>query len=170
MNILKTHNHTFKIILVGIWILTSYAITAQTKKRLIKEIDKRGEAYVLIKLPKGEKRRQLNNTVSIDRVKAPQGYAYAYVSTAKIDKFNTLNIEYTVETAPSLKLAATMCPDLTAVKNWNCYPTYSQYLDLMNEYAANYPELCRLDTIGTSVDGRLILSVKIHPIPDMVFN
>ncbi|MCF6241957.1 MAG: carboxypeptidase regulatory-like domain-containing protein [Bacteroidales bacterium] len=135
---------------------------AQNKKMLVEQLNKRGEAYVLIKLPDKKTIYRLNKVVSIDRESTlRKNYVYAYVSKSQFDEFNLLGLDYSVQTAPSLKLAATMCPDLTSVKNWNCYPTYNQYIDLLIEFATNYPNLCKLDTIGTSVTGRLIPVLKI---------
>jgi len=43
---------------------------------------------------------------------------------------------------------------------WNFYPTYQQYLDFMSGFASAYPAICKLDTIGTTVQGRLFISGK----------
>jgi hypothetical protein len=51
------------------------------------------------------------------------------------------------------------------VFEWDKYPAYSQYDSIMQSFAGNYPELCRLDTIGTSINGRLILVLKISDNP-----
>jgi hypothetical protein len=45
--------------------------------------------------------------------------------------------------------------------NWDKYPTYSQYDSIMQSFVKLYPSLCHLDTIGTSVNGRLVLALKI---------
>jgi hypothetical protein len=47
------------------------------------------------------------------------------------------------------------------VMNWTKYPTWSQYVSIMQAFETNYPTLCHLETIGTSVDGRDIFVVKI---------
>jgi Zinc carboxypeptidase/Secretion system C-terminal sorting domain len=47
------------------------------------------------------------------------------------------------------------------MQEWDRYPTYQTYLELMSQFAADFPSLCRLDTIGFSVQGRLILALKI---------
>jgi hypothetical protein len=47
------------------------------------------------------------------------------------------------------------------VTDWDTYPTYTQYDSIMKSFAALYPSLCRLDTIGTSVNGKLVLALKI---------
>jgi hypothetical protein len=44
---------------------------------------------------------------------------------------------------------------------WNKYPTYSQYDSIMQSFTNLYPSLCHLDTIGTSINGKLVLALKI---------
>jgi murein tripeptide amidase MpaA len=44
---------------------------------------------------------------------------------------------------------------------WDNYPTYSQYDSIMQSFAKQYHALCHLDTIGTSVNGKLVLALKI---------
>lgn len=58
-----------------------------------------------------------------------------------------------------------MATSVEQMASWNRYPTYSVYLSMMQGWATAYPNLCRLDTIGTSINGRLILSLEItaHP-------
>lgn len=50
---------------------------------------------------------------------------------------------------------------------WDTYPSHFQYLQTMDDLAENYPGICRLDTIGQSVDGRPILAMKITDQPDV---
>jgi len=54
-----------------------------------------------------------------------------------------------------------MALDLTDAFTFQKYPTYSQYVEMMQYYASQYPEICRLDTFGTSVEGRMLLALKI---------
>ncbi|MGB6268985.1 MAG: M14 family zinc carboxypeptidase, partial [Olleya sp.] len=44
---------------------------------------------------------------------------------------------------------------------WDAYPTYTQYVDKMNYYATTYPNLCTLESIGTTQSGRELLVLKI---------
>ena len=55
---------------------------------------------------------------------------------------------------------ATTVEEMTAA--WDRYPTYGTYLEMMRKWAEQYPTLCHVDTIGTSVQGRLILSMYIE--------
>ncbi len=159
--ILKYKINYLKVFLLLIFTLHLTLGIAQNKKALVKQINKRGEAYILIKLPNKNTLYRLNKIVSIDRGSVAKNYVYAYISEPQLKEFDNLGLEYSLQTPPSLKVATTMCTDLNGVKNWNCYPTYNQYIDLMNEFATNYPGLCKLDTIGTSVTGRLVLAMKI---------
>lgn len=59
-----------------------------------------------------------------------------------------------------------MALDLTEAFTYRKYPTYDQYLRMMQTYPERYPELCRLDTFGTSEEGRLLLALKISDNPE----
>lgn len=54
-----------------------------------------------------------------------------------------------------------MAVNLEEAFSFTKYPTYPQYDSMMQHYAAVYPALCRLDTFGTSAEGRLLLALKI---------
>ena len=58
--------------------------------------------------------------------------------------------------------AVTMATSVEEMLSWDRYPTYSVYLQMMEKWATDFPQLCHIDTIGTSVKGRLILSLFIE--------
>ena len=60
--------------------------------------------------------------------------------------------------AKALEMAATV----DEMASWDRYPTYETYLAMMQQWATDYPDICDLDTIGTSVQGRLILAAHIE--------
>jgi hypothetical protein len=51
--------------------------------------------------------------------------------------------------------------DIREISEWDFYPTYDAYIDMMNQFADQYPSICQLVTIGTTIQGRQILAVKI---------
>jgi hypothetical protein len=51
--------------------------------------------------------------------------------------------------------------NVNQVMNWDIYPTYDQYDSVMQSFSQLYPSLCRLDTIGTTINGKLVLALKI---------
>ncbi|MPM13244.1 hypothetical protein SDC9_59600 [bioreactor metagenome] len=104
--------------------------------------------------------------ISIDKFE--DGYVYAYASKPQFADFLTYGFTYEKLTAPSLLLPESELNmrnniDLNSRSTlaWDYYPTYTAYISLMQQFATNYPAICKLDTIGTTVDGRLLLVVKI---------
>jgi hypothetical protein len=71
---------------------------------------------------------------------------------------------------------ADMAADLAEALTFRKYPTYPQYLEMMQYFALTYPDICRLDTFGTSVEGRLLLALNIsdqadadEPEPELLY-
>lgn len=60
--------------------------------------------------------------------------------------------------AKELRMASTV----EELRQWDSYPTYSAYLQLMQYYVDSFPHLCHMDTIGHSINNRLILSMALH--------
>ena len=54
-----------------------------------------------------------------------------------------------------------MALDLAEALTFQKYPTYGQYVEMMQQFATQFPDICRLDTFGTSEEGRLLLALKI---------
>jgi hypothetical protein len=59
-----------------------------------------------------------------------------------------------------------MAIDLTEALTFTKYPTYAQYDSMMHHFADSYPAICRIDTFGTSIQGRLLLALKISDNPN----
>ncbi len=105
------------------------------------------------------------NVVSIDNVKGNTVIAYA--SKKEFAEFLLYGKEFHIVPSPGTAVK----PEDVANRDvrygdepftlWNFYPTYDQYVDFMTGFANQHPSLCKLDTIGTSVQGRLLLAVKI---------
>ncbi len=54
-----------------------------------------------------------------------------------------------------------MAVNLAEALTFQKYPTYEQYDSMMHFFADTYPSICMIDTFGTSVEGRLLLALKI---------
>ena len=54
-----------------------------------------------------------------------------------------------------------MASSIAEMYDWNRYPTYETYVAMMQQFASDFPTICHLDTIGVSINNRLILCVKI---------
>ena len=49
----------------------------------------------------------------------------------------------------------------SAFAQWDKYPTYDEYVNYMNTFQEDYPELCKVVEFGTSVQDRKLLAAKI---------
>jgi hypothetical protein len=82
------------------------------------------------------------------------------ISALTIDWFLSQKFDYLILERPDYK-GIISAATLGQAMEWQSYPTYLQYDSIMQFFASAYPSLCRLDTIGTSIDGRLVLALKI---------
>ena len=60
-----------------------------------------------------------------------------------------------------------MAASLEEALTFQKYPTYDQYIQMMTGFAEDHPHICRLDTFGTTNQGRLLLALKISDHPGM---
>jgi hypothetical protein len=84
-----------------------------------------------------------------------------YIDPALLDLYQSafpgLNILKAAPLLDNSDMAASLAEAMTFQK----YPTWEQYDSMMHFFAATYPSICRIDTFGTSVEGRLLLALKI---------
>ncbi|MEI6883353.1 MAG: M14 family zinc carboxypeptidase [Bacteroidota bacterium] len=124
-----------------------------------------GEVYFKFHVFDKESINELSRIISIDNVRGDEVYAYA--NRSEFPGFAKLGYDITILTPPGSMYsdAELMKPEGTPKSKgpatWNFYPTYQQYVDTMHYFASAYPSLCKLDTIGITGAGRLILVVKI---------
>ncbi|MFO7575795.1 MAG: M14 family zinc carboxypeptidase [Bacteroidales bacterium] len=117
-----------------------------------------GQAEVTVKYEGSDKASELGRIVSIDRYR--EGSLHLIISNATADAFLESGIPYKLIEPEEAKGVIT-APDLMKALEWQSYPTYTQYDSVMRKFAADYPAICRLDTIGTSIYGKLVMVLKI---------
>jgi len=105
--------------------------------------------------------QQLASIVSVDDVRGMEVYAYA--NRKEFDRFLEMGLPFTKLPCPSENHVPQMRgkTDLKAVDDWDFYPTYEAYLDIMNQFETNYPAICEVYSIGTSIQGREIMVAHI---------
>ncbi len=118
----------------------------------------RGEEVIKIHLQNLGDIESLSKIVSIDKV---EGFdVTAYVNRKQFSKF--LKTGYDYEVVPRVvPKGIKMSDNVKEAKNWDSYPTYETYVQLMYDFENAYPNLCKIYDIGTTVDGRKILFAKI---------
>lgn len=116
------------------------------------------EYYFKFKISHQSELEHITKIISIDKV--IDNTVYAYATSKNMHKFKALNYEYSLisNTQNTKAEVATTVEDMS---NWDKYPTYDVYVQMMNNYASNYPNICKLINIGKSVDDRDLLVVKI---------
>ncbi|UCG28612.1 MAG: T9SS type A sorting domain-containing protein [Bacteroidales bacterium] len=121
-------------------------------------IEERGEVDIEFIIPSGLHINNFTKILSICTVE--DELVTANANLEEFYHFISYEIPYSVITPPSEKdFPAGMSKG--SVSDWSSYPSYEQYDSVMHKFAEDYPALCRLDTIGLSVEGRQLLVVKI---------
>ncbi len=88
---------------------------------------------------------------------------WAYANIPEFIRFSKLGYHITLLPHPGDGPGVVMTGHipLNANTTWNYYPTYTAYVDLMNQFQTNFPTLCQVQTIATLASGRKILIAKI---------
>ncbi|OFY79197.1 MAG: hypothetical protein A2275_15850, partial [Bacteroidetes bacterium RIFOXYA12_FULL_35_11] len=152
----------FYIFLLSIILCFSGAdIYAQNDIEILKAnayLQQKGEVYFTFSIQSKSEINELTRIISIDNVKNLQVWAYA-----NTNEFNTFLLKgYNFEVLPHPGDAvAEMWDQSKGIWDFDTYPTYPQYETMMATFAANFPDLCRLDTIAILASGRKLLCVKI---------
>jgi hypothetical protein len=124
-------------------------------------LDKKGEVYVNFSIKSREELIQVTKLVSIDHVDGLSISAYANRKQLKdlVDGGYAYTVlKHPTELTPAPKMYQA---GRKATFPFDAYPTYSAYVEIMNQFAATYPSLCKVVDIGSSVNGRRLLFVKI---------
>ena len=107
----------------------------------------------------------LSCQMSIDKVQGNEVVAYA--NEAEFTEFKKLGYEYELMPHPSEGKSLTMATTVAQMENWDRYPTHEVLLEMMQQLATDYPEICRVETIGNSEEGRSVKVLKITDNPDV---
>jgi hypothetical protein len=117
------------------------------------------EHYFLFTISRRADLDRLTRVVSIDNVSHDTVYAYANESQWRA--FRTSGYEAIELPHPGSRHEHKMSDSPEGMLGWDSYPTYHAYQAMMRQYAATFPGICRLDTIGFSGQNRQILALKI---------
>ncbi|WP_420573924.1 M14 family zinc carboxypeptidase [Kordia sp.] len=88
----------------------------------------------------------------------------AYANAATFNQFLTYNLDYEILTEDNEFNPHANISDAAQAQwdtQWNLYPTYSQYVAKMQSFVTDYPNLCSLQSIGTTPNGRELYVLKI---------
>ena len=142
-----------------------FVLNAQTMDELSRSrgmLKTRGEVIIRFIRPATLSMDELTRNLSIDKRKGDTLTAYA--NEKQFNWFIARKIPFDVLTPRSVANSAKDHRKSTA-SSLDAYPAYSEYLQMMESFAADYPDRCVLQEFGTSVNGRKLLAVKISDNP-----
>ena len=117
------------------------------------------EYYFRFKLSDRAELAKLTRVISIDNVR--DQIVYAYANHSEFAEFEKLGYAYEVLPHPGTLYHPVMAKSVSEVQNWDRYPIYEAYVAIMNQFAQDFPALCRMEPIGFTVQGRELLAVKL---------
>ena len=117
------------------------------------------EVHFTFQVTSKQELNALTNIISIDNVEGNKIYAYA--NEKEFNEFIKLGYYYGLLPHPGTLIIPEMGDESDEISDWNVYPTYDAYVDMMMQFAANYHSICQLIDAGPTVQGRKILLIKI---------
>lgn len=149
-----------KRFLFVILLLVSVCVSAQ-EKDLDAMMQQRNEYYFSFKLNADDDLSKIARTISVDKVDGDVVVAYA--NNLNFMEFNKLGHDITLLTPPSLVEEHSMFDgNSRATYEWDSYPTYEAYEEMMFDFAQNHPDKCEIITLGTLSSNRKILVAHIN--------
>ncbi len=131
--------------------------------RLRQIVREYGQAEVAVPFSGSVALDKLTKRVSILSVK--EKTVFISLSPLTVEWFILQKYSYSVLEKNAAK-GILSAESVAAAMEWDKYPTHTQYDSIMQSFNTLYPTICDLDTIGTSVNGKLILALKISDNPD----
>ncbi len=114
----------------------------------------RGEVNFSFEYKNKNQLNDISDIVSIDH-KTNAELAYAYANKKEFSEFLKLGIDYKIIPKKIISY------NNGSKNNWDYYPTYEEYVDMMIAFADSFPDICKLHHLGTLNSGREILIVQI---------
>ena len=138
--------------LLVLFVMISFGITAQ-ETNLNKLMQQRNEYYFTFNLNGNDDLNTIAHTISVDRVDGNTVIAYA--NNDEFNKFQKLGYEVTLLTPPSMAEKVAMWDGSNRAEyDWDTYPTYQAYEDMMFQFGTDHPDKCEIITLGTLPSNR----------------
>lgn len=108
---------------------------------------------------------EISHVVSIDKISDNQIIALA--NEREFQDFRKLGIPFEFKNYKTSTLSKSedyfrVTNEIDEFANFDVYPSYNLYLELMSKFHSQNPDITELIEIGESVQGRKILALKIH--------
>jgi len=159
---------TYLVLFTMLFTCVAFAQKSTGLERANKYLNEKGEVIFTFKATSQSQFFELNEILSVShrRVNQKDLEVEAYANKTQFEKFLTYGLDYQV-TAADNEIAQEIIPRKNGKimgswdTTWDSYPKYSEYVAKMNYWATTYPNLCTLQNIGTTTNGRNLYVLKI---------
>jgi hypothetical protein len=158
------HRRILILVLLVTFSLKCFSQITDTDSRLREIVRQYGQAEVTVPYTDRQGTDLLTRNVSILSIK--DGIIQVSLSPLTVDWFILQKYNYQISEKRVIK-GLTSSANLEQAMQWDSYPTYTQYDSIMQSFKTLYPSLCRLDTIGKSINGKVIYALKISNNPSI---
>lgn len=143
-----------------LFFFVSLGLFAQ-ETNLSKLMQNRNEYYFTFELNGNDNLPQIAHMISVDRVDG--NVVTAYANNKEFAEFQKMGYEITLQTPPSMLEDHVMWDGSNrAAYDWDQYPTYSAYENMMFQFATDHPDMCEIIDLGTLPSNRKILIAHIN--------
>uniref|UniRef100_UPI003752164B M14 family zinc carboxypeptidase n=1 Tax=Flavobacterium sp. TaxID=239 RepID=UPI003752164B len=156
---------TLIVLLTILFSSTLFAQKSSSLEKANRYLKEKGEVIFTFKAISKAQFYEINNIISVSHKHVDENNleVEAYANKDQFKKFLTYGLNFEVSTSDneipldSNTYKATAAWDTT----WDAYPKYSEYVAKMNYWATTYPNLCTLQNIGATPNGRALYVLKI---------
>ena len=142
-------------------IICGSTFAQKSQQELDQLMQQRNEYYFTFNLNGNDDLNAIAHTISVDRVDG--NVVTAYANNDAFTNFQRLGYEVTLQTPPSLVEKVAMWDGSNRSEyDWDSYPTYSAYENMMFQFAADHPDKCEIITLGTLPSGRKIMIAHLN--------
>ncbi len=121
-------------------------------------LDKRGEVRLKVIINDKEDIEALSKISSIDKLN--QDTVWVYCNKNQYARIKNKNWPVII-LPPAGEHLDKQEKKLKSSSGWDQYPTYNEYIEMMYSFQDSFPNLCKIEKIGESINGHEILFVKI---------
>lgn len=126
-------------------------------------LDRKGEVYFSFGVSDYSELERIGQIISIDKVNGAEVFAYA--STWQFAEFQKFNYYYEVlphpGDNPDVEMFGPEEIEDQLRRGMDRFPTYEAYIQMMDKFASDYPQLCKIVEYGQSVNGRKLLAAVL---------
>lgn len=152
----------FKFFIICCLIIIQFSVSSQNSSQQIIEqtFKNKKEIYFSFQFESRSMLNQFSKIISIDKIDEKKAFAYA--NRKGFEKFLEKDIPFDLLNHPNFEFKPEMYnSNLKKSYEWNQYLSYEDYTTMMYRFAADFPEICQVFSLGQTIEGREILVAKI---------